>query len=227
MKFVDGWYFPDGESHLPAWMANPKVRMILNGRPAYQGAKQVAAMDLCTNFRTAVDVGGHVGLWSWNLAHRFAAVHAFEPVAAHRKCWDKNVRDPLLANHALGPLRCELALHYCALGDHEGSVSIRTEPTSSGDSRVDGAGDIPMHTLDSFNLQDVDLIKIDCEGFEVPVLRGAEETIARCKPVIVVEQKPGHAVRYGLGDTDAVPWLQARGYRVAKEMSGDFLMVPS
>ena len=215
MKLVDGWYFPDGESHLPQWMANPKVRMFLNGRAAYQGAKQEAAMSYCTNFRRAIDVGGHIGLWSFNLAHRFEEVHAFEPVAAHRECFVKNV----LAGHT------NVELYGCALGASEGLVSIRTEPTSSGDSRVDGPGDIPMHTLDSMELQDVDFIKIDTEGHELFVLQGVVETLSRCKPVICVEQKPGHAVKYGLGDKDAIPFLQARGYRLVREMSGDFIMV--
>lgn len=218
---ADGWWFPNGETHLMNWMANPKVRMMLNGRAAYQGQKQEAAIALCRNFRTAVDIGGHIGLWSFNLAHRFTLVEAFEPVAAHRDCFEANIWAKGVDGHPL----TNVALHDCALGDREGNVKIRTEPTSSGDSRVDGDGDIPMHTLDSFDLQEVDLVKIDAEGFELFILRGAEATIARWKPVICVEQKPGHAVKYGLGDTDAVPFLKSLGYRVAKEMSGDFLMV--
>ena len=216
MKFVDGWFFPDGESHLPEWMANPKVRMILNGRASYQGAKQQAAMGLCKQFRTAVDVGGHVALHSFNLAHRFAHVIAFEPVAAHRDCFACNTEG--LTN---------ITLHACALGDHEGGVSIRTEPTSSGDSRVDGDGDIPLKTLDSFDILECDYLKLDCEGSELFVLRGAEETLKRCKPVVMVEQKPGHAQRYGLGEKDAVPFLESLGYKVAREMSGDFICVPA
>lgn len=188
----------------------------MNGRSAYQGAKQRAAMELCTQFRTAVDVGGHVGLWSFNLAHAFETVHAFEPVEVHRECFAKNTAE--LTN---------IELHACALGDREGSVSIRTEPTSSGDSRVDGDGDIPMHTLDSFHLANVDLCKLDCEGFELFVLRGAEEMLARQKPVVIVEQKPGHAQKYGLGEKDAVPYLVSLGYRVAREMAGDFILVPA
>lgn len=216
MRFVDGWYFPDGETHLPGWIANPKVRMMLNGRPAYQGQKQEAALALCGQRRNAVDVGGHVGLWSFNLAHWFKQVHAFEPVAAHRECFAKNV---------LGAVS-NVTLIGCALGDRESMVSIRTEPTSSGDSRVDGAGDIPMRRLDSFGLVDVDLLKIDVEGFELFVLRGAEEILARYKPVVIVEQKPGHAQKFGLGERDAVPYLESMGYRVAREMAGDFLCVP-
>lgn len=213
MKKIDSWFFPDGETHLPGWMANPKVRMFLSGRPAYQGQKQVAALGLCKQFRTAVDVGSHVGLWSFNLAYRFQHVHAFEPVAAHRDCFHANTEG--VAN---------ITLHACALGAAPGSVSIRSELTSSGDSRVDGDGDIPMVTLDSCDLQDVDLIKIDCEGTELFVLQGAEATLARCKPVIIVEQKPGHAQRYGLGERDALPFLKSLGYTVAREMSGDFLL---
>ena len=81
-----------------------------------------------------------------------------------------------------------------------------------------------MVTLDSLHLADVSIIKIDCEGFEMAVLRGAEETLARWKPVVVVEQKKGHAQKYGFGETDAVPYLESMGYRVAREMSGDYLM---
>lgn len=216
MKHIDGWWFPDGESHLPTWMANPKVRMFLNGRAAYQGQKQKAAMELCTQFRTAVDVGGHVGLHSFNLAHAFDHVRVFEPVAAHCECFVKNTAE--LTN---------IHLHQCALGAEEGMVNIRTEPTSSGDSRIDGVGDIPMRTLDSFDLQEVDYLKIDCEGAELFVLRGAEATIVRFKPVIMVEQKPGHAQKYGLGERDAVPFLQSLDYRLARELSGDFIMVPA
>lgn len=215
MKFADGWYFPDGETHLLAWMANPKVRMMLNGRPAYQGQKQVTATALCKNFRTAVDVGGHVGLHSWNMAHSFANVHAFEPVLAHRQCFTKNVLD----------LKENVTLHACALGASKSSVSIRTEPSSSGDSRVDGAGDIPMVTLDSFALPHCDLLKVDCEGTELFVLQGAMETLIRCRPVVMVEQKPGHAQKYGLGEKDAIPFLQLLGYRLVKELSGDFLLI--
>jgi FkbM family methyltransferase len=214
MKLADSWYFPDGEGHLQAWMGNPKVRMMLNGRPAYQGQKQTAALSACRSFRTAVDVGGHIGLWSFNLAERFKHVHAFEPVSAHRECFKRNVTAE------------NVTLHACALGEREGSVSIRTEPTSSGDSRVDGDGDIPMVTLDSLDLKDVDFVKVDCEGYELHVLRGAEATLARWRPVIIVEQKPGHGAHFGLGDKDALPFLETLGYRTVREMSGDFLLVP-
>lgn len=224
MKFVDGWWFPAHETHLPAWMATPKARMIINGRAAYQGKKQLAllaeAVRVKPQLRRIVDVGAHIGLWSFNFAPACQVVEAFEPVEMHRACFELNVlrlqQDPTRVN-----------LHACALGREEGSISIHTAPTSSGDSWVSGTGSIPMVTLDSFAFPDVDVIKIDCEGFEENVLRGAMETIRRCRPVILVEQKRDMAAsRFGLEPLGAVKLLLEVGYIQAAEMSGDYLMTP-
>jgi len=214
VKFVDGWYWPDGEEHMIEWMAEPKNRMRLNGRPAYQGKKQKVAMDWCgkfNGFRTAVDIGAHIGLWSYNLEPLFGAVVAFEPVAAHRECFELNV-----SSH--------VELHPVALGQKAGLVSIRSNPTSSGDSRVDGAGDIEMHRLDDYDLHNVDFIKVDLEGYEYFALRGAEETIKRWRPCIIVEQKPGFGQRFALDETDAVKYLQRLGATVRAVMSGDYIL---
>ena len=222
MKHVDSWWFPDHEQHLPQWMATPKARMIINGRPAYQGKKQLAAIAECGRLgrtRTAVDVGAHIGLWSYNLAHTFNVLHAFEPVSLHRECFERNVLE--------APRRATIVMHGCALGMTDGSVSIRTEPTSTGDSWVKGEGDIPMHTLDSFGFESVDFIKVDCEGYEENVLRGGLQTITTWRPVIMVEQKRDMAAsRFGLATLGAVQLLLDLGYRVAAELSGDYLMVP-
>lgn len=105
-------------------------------------------------------------------------------------------------------------------------MSIDTTEGSSGDSKVGTAvGDIPMRTLDSFNLQKVDFIKADCEGFEENVFLGAGETIRKWKPVIIVEQKRLMATRFGLQPLGAVKLLQKMGYAVVQEISGDYIMV--
>lgn len=201
-------------------MASAKGYLKLNGRMSYQGKKQVAAMAACKQFRHAVDIGGHIGTWSYNLAHKFEHVSAFEPVGAHRLCFEANV----LVDDALA---AKVTLHACALGKEDGRVSIHTSKGSSGDSYVNGAGDIPMHTLDSFGLGDVDLIKVDTEGFEHTILLGAEATIRKWKPVVLVEQKRDMASsRFGSPPLGAVTLLESWGYKRAAELSGDFLMVP-
>jgi len=212
-----GVWLPDGETHLTNWMTTSGE--IVDGKGTYQIKKLRAAVAHCENLRTAVDVGAHCGMWSMQLRKQFNYVHAFEPVAAHRECFMRNV--PNAEQDAMQ----NVTLHPCALGAHEGRISIVTEPTSSGDSRVGGNGDIPMITLDSLNLKDVDFMKIDCEGYELYVLAGAVDMLHRCRPVVIVEQKKGHAQQYGLRETQAVEWLRERSYEQVREMSGDFIMV--
>jgi FkbM family methyltransferase len=222
VKQSHGWWFPDHEVHLIDWMNSKKNKLTMNDRCAYQGQKQLAALKHCREFNVAIDVGAHVGLWSYNLAHAFRQVEAFEPVVAHQECFEKNVlRAPP------GQRLCVTTIHYCALGAADGMVDIDSEPGSSGNSTVRFGGQIEMRTLDSFGISHVNLVKIDCEGFEENVLRGGEQTIRAWKPTIVVEQKREMAARFGLQPLGAVELLKSWGYRVAEEISGDYFMVPT
>lgn len=235
-----GVYLPDGEKHLIGWI--DKAGELVDGKASYQIKKLRAAISHVKQFRVAVDVGAHCGLWSMQLAKQFGHLHAFEPVERHRECF--------LANLA----GCEnVDLYGCGLGDKSGFVSIESKPDSSGDSRVAAYAErdewaepvrydendipigptpasanaprIPLKTLDSFDLQDVDFIKIDTEGYELHVVRGAEETIKRCKPVMIVEQK-GHGMQYfGFRKEEAVELLESWGMKRAAGISGDWIMV--
>jgi FkbM family methyltransferase len=217
-KFIHGWHFPDHEVHLVDWVA-ANGGLVLNGRKSYQGSKQLLAMRHCRSFHTAVDVGAHIGFFSYNLAQRFEVVHAFEPVAEHRECFAKNVTAD------------EVVLHDCALGAAPGWVSMSVTPGSSGDSKVASGQEVTdsthMRTLDSFNIRNVDFIKVDCEGYEENVLRGAEQTILQWKPTIIVEQKREMATRFGLQPLGAVEYLKGLGYKQVAEHGGDFVLVPA
>ncbi len=220
MKKIGSWFFPDREEHFIEWMSNPKNHLVVNGRESYQGRKQIAALELCgARNRVALEAGGHIGTWAFNLAKHFHAVHSFEPVAEFRECFEKNV---------LGANSPEVVtLHPFALGDRPGNVAIRVDPLSTGGSFVKGKGDIEMRTLDSFGFDDVDFIKADAEGFEEFIIRGAEETIERWRPIICVEQKRDMAVKFGLRPMGAVKYLiDTHRYKVVAEISGDYLCVP-
>jgi FkbM family methyltransferase len=221
MKQVGPWAFPDNEQHLIDWMAAPKGYLVVNGRPSYQGKKQLRCMDFVPlkRRRVAIDVGGHIGLWSFNLAHWFEKVEAFEPVEVHRDCFEKNVFE------APDYRGSSVTMHPFALGEREDMVTIHTSSTSSGDSWVKGKGTIPMKTIDSFGFENVDFIKIDCEGYEEFVLRGGRETIGKHGPVICVEQKRDMAsTRFGLKPLGAVKLLIGMGYKVVAEVSGDYIL---
>src|SRR6185369_13709129 len=138
MKQHQGVWLPDGETHLIEWMT--KSGEVVDGLGTYQIKKFREAMKWVRGWRVAVDVGAHVGLWSMQLVKRFAHLHAFEPVAAHRDCFARNVDGQ------------RVLMHGCALGSAPGMVAMVVPPSSSGGTHVDGAGDIEMRTLDSFGL---------------------------------------------------------------------------
>lgn len=210
MKQAGGVWLPEHEEHLIEWMQ--KKNQWVEGKLTYQWDKLQLAMRHVGRFRTAIDVGAHCGLWSMHLARRFAAVSAFEPVAEHRACFERNVTAP------------NVTLHTCALGERPGCVAIHTTRGSSGDSWVSGEGEIELRRLDDFCITHVDFIKLDCEGYELFALRGAEQTILRWRPTICVEQKPGRAQKFGLPETGAVQYLQDLGAVLKASQSGDYIL---
>lgn len=213
-----GWFFPEGERHLPEWMV--KARQVRDGRLQYQFSKYQAALQWVKKRRTAIDVGAHIGQWSHNMSLDFEQVFSFEPVPRYAECWHRNLF-----------LRTNARLEECALGDATGSVSLRAgTPGSMGDTFVDAkeranaAQDVPLRTLDSFGLASVDFLKVDCEGYEWFVIKGGEQTIRKNKPCVIVEQKPRMAQKYGLDETEAVSLLQSWGAKLRAELAGDYIL---
>lgn len=211
-------WLPDGESHFPEWM--DKHGEVVDGRGTYQIEKWRACIPFIKGWQMAVDVGAHVGLWTIRMAEMFQNVLAFEPVAEFRECFVKNAW-----------MRGVKCLPY-ALGAIEGRVNMTIPPLNGG--RDTGgthvamtaeAGTVELRTLDSFNIRHVDFIKIDCEGYEHNVILGGMETIRRCKPCIIVEQKP-HKLgpNFGIQGTPAVDLLTGMGAKVRRVIAGDYIL---
>lgn len=214
MKQHQGIWLPDQEQHMIEWMN--KSGEIVDGRGTYQIRKLRAALEYVKDWRVAVDVGAHVGFWSMHLVKKFESVHAFEPVEAHRDCFYKNMAGS--NNWELEPV---------ALGDKEGMVSLVTPHGSSGGTHINGTGDIEMVPLDDYDFINLDFLKVDCEGYELKVLQGAVETLKRCKPCVIVEQKShttGGRKHLPVGGKPAVDFLKSIGYTLRREMGGDYIM---
>lgn len=218
MKIVNGIALPDHEEHLvPLIERGPLV----DGCGTYQLQKYQAALSRFAARGIAIDVGAHVGLWSRLMARDFAEVMAFEPVAEHAALWRVNVSAP------------NAVLIDVALGARPGGVVMDRPAGNSGNTRVSlaqhppGPSHVLMSTLDLEigAAVTVDFIKIDCEGYEMFVLQGGRETIQRCKPAIIVEQKPGNGQHFGLGQTDAVRLLEGWGYVQRDVIAGDHIMI--
>jgi hypothetical protein len=64
------------------------------------------------------------------------------------------------------------------------------------------------------DLPDVSFVKIDVEGYELPVLEGAEKTIRRCRPLILVEQGGNEEKHFGRPRNEASAFLESLGMRL-------------
>lgn len=212
----DTWWFPDGETHTCDWMRVTGKHV--EGRLTYQYHKYEAALRYCPQRRRAVDVGAHVGLWSYWMARDFAQLEAFEPIREHRDCWQINMMGR----------RGNATLHPVALGAAPAMAAMTTEPISSGATFIDPTNthaDVMVDTLDALGCDDVDFIKIDVEGTELDVIQGGLETIRRCRPVMVVEQKGNEARHYGRPVDEAVACLQRLGMvALQPPINGDWIL---
>jgi FkbM family methyltransferase len=212
MREQYGWFFPDIEKHFPEMLA----KNISKGGPAeYQQPVRLRSLQHVKNKRVALDIGANVGLWSRDLSKHFEQVIAFEPVAMFRECLQRNVAAP------------NMIVESVALGDSEGHVNMIITEGNTGHTHVDPNstnGDTKIIRLDSLNLQNVDYIKIDCEGFEYRVLGGAEQTIKQCRPVVVIEQKPHDAYSKDYGQFAAIELLQSWGMIKLDQVKDDWIM---
>jgi len=207
-----GWYFPDIEKHFPEMLAK---NISKGGLPEYQQPVRLRSLQRVNNKRIALDIGANVGLWSRDLVKHFEQVIAFEPVEMFRECLHRNVT------------ASNLTVQSIALGDQDGMVNMIITEGNTGHTHVDpssAGGDTCIIPLDSLNLQNVDYIKIDCEGFEYRVLQGAIQTIKRCRPVVVIEQKPHDAYSKQYGQFAAIGLLEDWGMIKLDQIKDDWIM---
>src|SRR5205807_1377063 len=139
---------------------------------------------------TAIDIGANEGLYSYALAKLFDRVEAFEPnETASADLRDYDCPKIYLHRVALSRSEGEGTLHVPVLegvvSSGWGSLERETLPPSeSVTTQI-----VRTRTLDSYGFENVVFIKIDVEGHELSVLEGATETIARSRPIMLLETK--------------------------------------
>ena len=138
-----------------------------------QQAQRDASLKYVKQWRVCLDIGSNIGQWTRPLAKRFKSVVCFEPNPNFRQCFEKNIQEK---NVLLWP-------YGLSDKEHKAKQDFNSTVLHEED------GDIDCRTLDSFGLTNVDFVKIDVDGFEIPLLNGARETLSKNDPVINIEMK--------------------------------------
>lgn len=145
------------------------------------------------NHKTIVEVGANIGNHVVFYEHFLNKenILAFEPEPNNYKLLCKNISFNTTFAYQL------------ALGENYNKVNmIKRIDNNSGSFITTNGNNVDMIPLDSLNLQNVTLMKIDTEGTELQVIKGAKETIRKCKPLIYAEFEHGENVNsylYELG----------------------------
>ncbi|MCS6923481.1 MAG: FkbM family methyltransferase [Fimbriimonadales bacterium] len=191
----------------------PMTQLMFFDAPRWHGAHDLKVLfTLLRAGDTVVDIGANVGSHCIPLAKRLGTttqVHAFEP---HPRIFSY-----LQANAQLNRLP-NLHLYNCALGATEGEVGF-TDLRTDDLNRVATDGQsaptirVPLRPLDSFECaqQPITLIKLDVEGYELFVLRGAERALVNTQ-LLYLEACDAHTEQYGYTAREMVEFLNARGW---------------
>jgi len=143
--------------------------------------------------RCAIDVGANIGIYTHKLLEITPQVVAIEP-------------NPIYVEKLTRFFGSSIRLVSAALSDSEGTAELVVPTTHDGNDAGLGTIEkdnslaaydcmrvhVPMHRLDSLSIDNVGFMKIDVEGHEESVVIGAEQTIRRCRPALLIEAENRH-----------------------------------
>lgn len=141
-----------------------------------------------------LDIGAHIGTYSWLVAPYFNHVHSFEP--------NKEIYNYLCGNIALRGLSNKMDTYCLGISDKEDMLTYYERSSDGGGNGFEEIqsneptkvrGKLQVKTLDSFNFTNVGFIKIDVEGHEKNVLLGAKDTLKlnNYPPILFESWAPG------------------------------------
>lgn len=177
---------------------------------------------------TFVDAGANIGLYTVvaaTLLGSAGTVLAVEPSATTCALLRRNVElnrldNVIVVQKALSDMTGTARLFHVA-----GAPNYSLGAPAGGTTTYE---DVETATLDelvsTYTLSEVSCVKIDVEGAEPLVLRGAHGTLSRWHPAVIVEVNDRNAARLGTSQQDAAGLLAAHGYHF--EVADDDRLVP-
>lgn len=161
--------------------------------------------------KTAIDIGANNGLYTYFLARICNNVIAFEP---HEKLYEFLVKatpkNVTVINKGLSDTTTTADFHIPLIKGKE-SFNISSLETAMVSQFETIVRQIEIVPLDSYEYQNVGFIKIDVEGHEINVLKGATETIEKSKPVLQIEIL---ADQTEINDHEVVCFMRNKGYEM-------------
>lgn len=215
---------------------------IANAGP-YQKRNLIALRRLVPHARTILDIGMNIGMNTVEYSTFADEVHGFEPTPQTydmaKRAIDLNRNQTATKNwfekwdpNANMTCTGKMYAYQVGIGAASGYLDILIKKDNAGQNHIDNIDvptrtgkqrvrrvepekvNVPIKTIDEYGFDAVDIIKIDTEGYEYPVLLGAEKTIDTHRPIVQVEMDDSHTQRFGTTCQNIVDWFVNKSYNV-------------
>jgi FkbM family methyltransferase len=171
------------------------------------------------------DVGANIGAYTvMAAAGALARCVAFEPV--------ERARSYLRENVDLNELQTLVEVQGTAVGSKAGTLTLTAGMGEINHVLREGESaesvQVPMVSLDGFftDRAPPTLIKIDVEGFESEVVRGARDLLRRREPLALLIELAGHGAQYGYDEAALKKEIQDHGYTACTYMARERRLSP-
>jgi FkbM family methyltransferase len=192
---------------------------------SYEPQDESMAYVLIQNGDTILDIGAHIGWYSINFAKRFpvSKVYAFEPIEYTFEFLKRNIErnhlsNVIFLNFGLSSREEEKDLYYFKGGSAIASIEnlIPHQNVKKIKCRLRPLDAI----LAELEMKSVNFIKCDIEGAELFMLQGAQKTIDKFKPVILIELYEEWCNKCGYSSKDIIVFLTSMGYGLFQAIEG-------
>jgi len=190
---VNGFWVPRNDIHFDDWQS---------GAPFTQHKcldkflKYLQSQN--TKMHTVIDVGAWCGTWAKAIEPYAKKVIAFEPDSIHFECLERNCTVNCVPRKE-------------AVGSENKFVAL-TEDNFTQAKRIKQEGHIKMVTLDTLKFENVDMIKIDVEGYEMEVLKGAYKTLQHARYLMI--ELNNNTKKYGSSNIEVEKFITSQGWKL-------------
>jgi FkbM family methyltransferase len=184
----------------------------------------------------AADIGGHIGVYTLGLSRALGPagqVHTFEPNARSFQRLQAHVADNgcgnvVLNQFALGKGSAEAVLR-APIAENTGGATLLPMPLPESWRPV--GQHVTVRSLDDYcrerHLARLDIVKIDCQGYEPHILQGGRDTLRAFRPRLLVEFDQAFLAVAGWSGADFLALLEELGYDTFHLWRGRYVRIRS